>query len=101
MKLITPTELISVNPLDDKLLFLSHRDRRKAISMLGSSVSVSEENVDGSKPLKQQLRRELQVMLNLGYKAELEVLSETIGGLGKWLLEALGEVSNDEQSFQN
>lgn len=55
------------------LLALKERDRRIAGKML---------HRDG---LEAEWRRELQVMLMLGVKAEIQILSEGVGGLEEWL----------------
>lgn len=56
---------------DQGLLTLSARDRKKARDMLGWQVLEGDEN----------LRRELQVMLMLNLKAELQLLDATPGGM--------------------
>ncbi|KAF2402933.1 DNA topoisomerase IV, alpha subunit [Trichodelitschia bisporula] len=64
------------------LLQLSLRDRRRAMAMLRRAPFVE----GGKEP---GLRRELQVMLMLGVKAEIQVLEARDGGLVRWLKEAL------------
>lgn len=61
------------------LLSLSYRDRRKASRMLCKQPCLE----DGP---QNELRRELQVVLMLNLKAELELLESEDGGLGGWLL---------------
>ena len=71
----------------EQRLCLSKRDRKKAIKMLESSQVVSESG------LEQSWRRELQVMLMLGVKAEMEALSKRDNGLVDWVeYELVGEV---------
>lgn len=67
------------------LLRLSARDRKKAVKMLENSEWLREGGVEG------EWRRELQVMLMLGVKAEMEVLSERVGGVEGWVEERLLE----------
>ena len=65
------------------LLRLSGRDRKKAVKMLENSEWLKEGGVEG------EWRRELQVMLMLNVKAEMEVLGERVGGLEGWVDERL------------
>ena len=67
------------------LLRLSARDRKKAVKMLGNSEWLKEDGVEG------EWRKELQVMLMLNVKAEMEVLSERVGGVEGWVEERLFE----------
>ncbi|MCJ1275954.1 hypothetical protein MMC21_003759 [Puttea exsequens] len=67
------------------LLRLSGRDRRKAIMMLDRSKVLGE---DGE---EQEWRRELQVMLMLNVKAEMEILSARDGGVAGWVEQKLFE----------
>ena len=67
------------------LLRLSGRDRKKAVKMLENSEWLREGGVEG------EWRRELQVMLMLNMKAEMEVLSERVGGVEGWVEERLLE----------
>ena len=60
------------------LLRLSDRDRRKALKMLEKGVFV-----EGGE--EQDWRRELQIMLMLNIKAEIQLLCEKEGGLEGWL----------------
>ena len=60
------------------LLPLSVRDRKKAMKML-EKLRVSEDGVE------QQWRRELQVMLMLGFKAEMEILADVKCGVSGWI----------------
>ena len=64
------------------LLPLSMRDRKLAKKMLAQS-SLMEENGES------EWRRELQIMLTLGCKAEMEILDDREGGVEGWLEEAL------------
>lgn len=67
------------------LLRLSGRDRKKAVKMLENSEWLREGGVE------REWRRELQVMLMLNVKAEMEVLSERSGGVEGWVEERLLE----------
>ncbi|GLA39277.1 hypothetical protein AnigIFM63309_006614 [Aspergillus niger] len=64
---------------DDTLLHLTKRDRKKAIAMLSKN-PVWE--ADGPEP---EWRVELQRMLMLNVKAEMEILYDMEGGLTGWL----------------
>ncbi|KAL8950224.1 MAG: hypothetical protein Q9222_003731 [Ikaeria aurantiellina] len=66
------------------LLRLSIRDRKKAISMLGQE-NCEEDGVE------QEWRKELQLMLMLNMKVEMEVLSEREGGINEWVEDRLLE----------
>ncbi|KAF6233924.1 hypothetical protein HO173_007754 [Letharia columbiana] len=65
------------------LLRLSGRNRKKAVDMLERSEMLQE----GSK--EEEWRRELQIMLMLNVKAEMEVLAEGEGGVKGWVEEKL------------
>ena len=67
----------------DDLLRLSVRDRKKAMKMLENNIVLEE---DGEEEL---WRRELQVMLMLSMKAEMELLAEKEGGVEAWVEEKL------------
>ena len=83
-------ELLGSNPgeVSEGLLRLSTRDRKKAMKMLEKPLL----NEDGA---EQGWRRELQIMLILGLKAEMEILADRAGGVRRWveerLLEELGK----------
>lgn len=62
------------------LLRLSLRDRRKATGMLRRDLLREDDGWS-----EEGWRHELQVMLVLGYKAEMELLGEREGGLEAWL----------------
>lgn len=62
------------------LLRLSLRDRKKATGMLKRDLLREDDGWSET-----EWRRELQVMLMLGYKAEMELLEEREGGLEAWL----------------
>ncbi|KAL1644391.1 endodeoxyribonuclease [Diplodia intermedia] len=66
----------------DGLLSLSYRDRRKASRMLCKQPHSEDDSYS-------ELKRELQVMLMLNVKAELEILESRDDGLGIWLLDQL------------
>lgn len=77
----------SIRKSEQDVLRLSYRDRKKAMKMLEKWPM----NEDGP---EQEWRRELQVMLMLGFKAEMEILAECTHGVPGWvekrLLEAVG-----------
>lgn len=64
------------------LLPLTARDRRKAVSMLNWAVLAE----DGREP---EWRQELQVMLMLNVKAELQLLEAAQGGIVKWVTDRI------------
>lgn len=66
------------------LLRLSKRDRKKAVKMLGQEIC--EEDGD-----EREWRIELQFMLMLNMKVEMEILSEREGGVQGWVEERLLE----------
>ncbi|KAL8804164.1 MAG: hypothetical protein Q9182_002706 [Xanthomendoza sp. 2 TL-2023] len=66
------------------LLRLSKRDRKKAVNMLGQETY----EIDGTEP---DWRRELQVMLMLNLKVEMEILSNREGGVSGWVEDKLLE----------
>ena len=67
------------------LLRLTARDRKKAADMLKRSNGLQEAG------LEKEWRRELQVMLMLNVKAEMEILAEREGGVRRWVEEKLEE----------
>ncbi|KAL8840821.1 MAG: hypothetical protein Q9176_003668 [Flavoplaca citrina] len=73
------------------LLRLSKRDRKKAVKMLGQEIC-EELGVE------RQWRRELQVMLMLNVKVEMEILSQRDGGIERWVEERLCEEMLSERS---
>lgn len=80
-------DVLAGNGQDDYngLLRLSARDRKKGADMLERKEVLQE----GGK--EEQWRHELQVMLMLNVKAEMEVLSEREGGVKGWVEEKLLE----------
>lgn len=66
------------------LLQLTSRDRHKAVKMLTWPRMVE----DGDEP---EWRRELQVMLMLNIKAEIQLLEADSGGLVKWIMDQMCE----------
>lgn len=80
-------DVLAGNDQDDYngLLRLSARDRKKATDMLEKSEALRE----GGK--EEEWRRELQTMLMLNVKAEMEVLAEREGGVKLWVEEKLLE----------
>jgi len=81
---LTSEEVCSVE--DDhhnqELLPLSSRDRRKATKMLEWKI-LEEGGVEAA------WRRELQLMLMLNYKAEIQLMGEKEGGVQEWIKEKL------------
>lgn len=76
------------------LLRLTARDRRIAVKMLERPTFAE----DGPEPM---WRRELQVMLMLNTKAEIQHLSGSEGGLEQWLAsKLLSELSAAEKACQ-
>lgn len=69
------------------LMRLTMRDRTKATRML-------EWDLCGEDGLERDWRRELQWMLMLNVKAEMQVLDELSGGLVSWLSDQLGDAGN-------
>jgi hypothetical protein len=72
----------SLGGYDGDLLRLSQRDRKRAKGMLGRKPL----NEGGLEPI---WRREVQAMLFLNVKAEIQVLQSRQDGLSGWLLQAL------------
>lgn len=72
------------------LLRLSARDRKKAAKMLENS-EVFREEEKGARGAERQWRGELQVMLMLNVKAEMEILAEREGGVVGWVRDRLVE----------
>ena len=66
------------------LLPLSSRDRKMARKML-ERTTFEETGADS------EWRRELQVMLMTGFKAEMEILDDREGGIEKWIEDRLAE----------
>lgn len=91
--------IMSVENRDEEkgLLKLSGRDRHKATKMLENSAVFRE---DGEEI---EWRRELQVMLMLNVKAEMEALAEREGGVAGWvegqLLEQSKALLRTEEDF--
>lgn len=67
---------------NQELLPLTARDRRKASKMLEWQ-NLQEDGIEAG------WRRELQVMLTLNYKAEIQRMDEKEGGVQEWLKEKL------------
>ena len=84
---IRSRDVLAGNGQDDYngLLRLSARDRKKATDMLERSEVLRE---DGK---EEEWRRELQAMLMLNVKAEMEILAEREGGVKGWVEEKLLE----------
>lgn len=76
MRLDTPSEN---SRHQQSLLYLSFRDRRKAKNMLDWP-----HITEGSAEVA--WRRELQVMLVLGYKAEIQLVESLPGGMVAWVM---------------
>jgi len=77
--------------MSEGLLRLTTRDRKKAMKILEKPLL----DEDGE---EREWRRELQVMLMLGVKAEMEILADRAGGVCGWveerLLEEIGTVDD-------
>ena len=73
----------------NRLLRLSARDRKKAVKMLENSEWLRDGGGEG------EWRREVQVMLMVGVKAEMEALGERVGGVEGWVEERLLEERRD------
>lgn len=80
-------DVLAGNGQDDYngLLRLSARDRKKATDMLERSGVLQESGKE------EEWRRELQAMLMINVKAEMEVLAEREGGVKGWVEEKLLE----------
>jgi meiotic recombination protein SPO11 len=65
---------------DEAVLKLTARDRRKAVAMLDRLSGEAEAGVAG-----EQCRIELQKMLMLNVKAEIQILEDRPGGVHGWL----------------
>jgi meiotic recombination protein SPO11 len=65
---------------DEAVLKLTARDRRKAVAMLERLSGEAEAGVVG-----EQCRIELQKMLVLNVKAEIQILEDRPGGVHGWL----------------
>ena len=77
------------------LLTLSVRDRKKAVDMLERMEPLQESGTE------EEWRRELQVMLMLNVKAEMEVLAEREGGVKRWVDEKLLESVANLHTYEN
>lgn len=77
------------------LLRLSAKDRKKATDMLERGEGLQEGGAE------KEWRRELQVMLMLNIKAEMEILAEREGGVTGWVEEKLLESSNTFQEDED
>ena len=84
---IQSRDIVPGNENDENsgLLRLSARDRKKAADMLERSEVLQEGGME------QVWRRELQVMLMLNVKAEMEILADRHGGVKGWVEEKLLE----------
>ncbi|KAM0803349.1 Spo11/DNA topoisomerase VI subunit A [Usnea florida] len=96
---IRAESVLAGNGQDDYhgLLTLSARDRKKAVDMLERMEPLQESGTE------EEWRRELQVMLLLNVKAEMEILAEREGGVRRWvdekLLTNLANLYTDENSL--
>ena len=77
------------------LLRLSARDRKKAAEMLDRNEVLQEGGME------KVWRRELQVMLMLNVKAEMEVLADRQGGVKGWVEEKLQENGNSLHAYDD
>lgn len=77
---IRSKDITTLSSVDDEtgLLRLTARDRRRARRMLGNKELVEEGE-------ETEWRRDLQYMLMLNVKAEIQILSNQEGGLERWL----------------
>ena len=95
---IRAESVLAGNGQDDYhgLLTLSARDRKKAVDILERMEPLQESGTE------EEWRRELQVMLLLNVKAEMEVLAEREGGVKRWvdekLLKTVANLHTDETS---
>ena len=91
-------DVLAANEHDEYsgLLRLSARDRKKAADMLERSEVFQE---GGGK--EKVWRRELQVMLMLNVKAEMEVLADRQGGVKGWVEEKLLENGNSLHAYDD
>lgn len=85
---VCTSELLATNNVLEKasLIPLTFRDRKKAYAMLANSPCFTE---DGPEPT---WREELQRMLFLNVKAEIEILYDLDGGIESWLDRRLREI---------
>lgn len=94
---IQSSDLISRNGDDDTagfgLLRLSIRDRKRAMKMLRKDTWAE----NGPET---EWRREVQVMLMLNIKAEMEILNERTGGMEAWLEEKLLRAGYEREAEQ-
>ena len=90
-------DVLAANEHDDYsgLLRLSARDRKKAADMLEKSEVLQEGGIE------KVWRRELQVMLMLNVKAEMEVLADRQGGVKGWVEEKLLENGNSLHAYDD
>lgn len=77
------------------LLRLSARDRKRAADMLENSEVLQEGGIE------KVWRRELQVMLMLNVKAEMEILADRQGGVKVWVEEKLLENGNSLHAYDD
>lgn len=92
---IQSKDLIDCDRTDDYavagLLQLSVRDRKRAIKML-------EKDEMAENGREREWRREVQVMLMLNIKAEMEILNEREGGMETWLEKKLIYMASGEDA---
>ena len=78
------SNILNSNEQDDQgLLRLSTNDRKKATKMLENNAAFAEGGAEW------EWRREMQVMLMLGVKAEMEILDRNGAHIGLWVDERL------------
>lgn len=83
------SNILNSNEQDDQgLLRLTANDRKKATKMLENNAAFAEDGAEG------EWRRELQVMLMLGVKAEMEILDRNGADIGLWVNERLRLFNN-------
>lgn len=80
-------DLVTIPEVENWSLPLSMRDRTAAVSMLSSEEWKDEEG--RLLPMLNDCHVELQKMLWLNRKAEIQILDETVGGMSGWLTQTL------------
>lgn len=80
-------DLVAIPEAANLCLPLSRRDRAAAVSMLNSEEWRAEDG--GFLPTLSTCHLELQKMLWLNRKAEIQILDEMVGGLYGWLTQTL------------
>ena len=76
--------------IEDTRLSLDPRDRKRAVKMLGELFECDGEEADRHDPERMESTRELQVMLMLNMKAEIQAV-DRLGDMTDWLDDNLGK----------